>query len=122
MTNLDHAAPDGVLIAHGGVELDGLHGHGLLVVIRAEVFEKVLDVLDAEEAVDVEEHFGLIGRKEWRQEAFGSAAPPLVFAGGAGLAGATLNGHLLVKSGFIFKCSANPVFWIWRGEGVGKTE
>lgn len=96
VSDLDHAAPDGVLIAHGGVELDGLHGDGLLVVVGAEVFEEVLDVLDSEEAVHVLEHLGLIGREEGGQKAFRGATPPLVLASSAGLAGATLYGHPLI--------------------------
>ena len=91
--DLEHATPHRVLVAHGSVVLDGLHGDGLLGVVGAELLEEVLDVLHTEEAVDVLEHLGLIGREEGRQEALGRAPPSLVLASSAGLAAATLYGH-----------------------------
>lgn len=117
VADLNHAAPHGVLVSHGGVELDGLHGDGLLVLIGAQLFQKVLDVLHSEQAVDVQEHLRLIRREEWRQEAFRGATPPLVLASSAGLAGATLYGHLFIHS---FNNSSLICFW-HLGES-GETE
>ncbi|CAL5327164.1 unnamed protein product [Camellia sinensis] len=71
---------DRVPIANVGLVDDGTQGFSLLA--RIEPFEDFKDVTDAEEAVHVLEHLGLVGREVGCEWAFRGALPHLVFARG----------------------------------------
>ncbi|GER27124.1 2-hydroxychromene-2-carboxylate isomerase family protein [Striga asiatica] len=72
---LDKTAVYRVLVPHGSVEFNGLHGHGLL--LWAELLEEVLDVFDPEQSMNVLKHFRLVGWEKWGEEAFWGASPAL---------------------------------------------